>query len=471
MKITHQCLRVKGIDFLRLQNMTIHHRPNHFAFMQLIGEADAAVMEPFMTKSEETLITVCVIDLQGEETVIFRGYILKFHLREKKHYSQVKILLADASYRLDLQKERKSFQNLQKNYGVIVSEACQQNGLGDKVQVIMKVPDKPIGEFILQLDETDWAFARRMASHFGVPVFTDCLAEHPVLFIGLPQKEGKESVLDRAEYSICYRDGKRQFWQENALADKRQSMAEDFVCRFVESDEYLPLGAKVSFEGKSYYIAAVTGKLRDGMLHMRYRLAGRESFMVSLMKNSSCAGLVLIGQVKEVQQDKVKVHFVHVDAEYDEGTTKWFPYSTSYSSSDGSGWYVMPSEGDYVRVFFPTQEEKDAFCVSTVNAAPPANTRNKTLRAPGGKELLLTDDSVHLITKHQDTFIDMSGTGIHVSTSNAIKVRADKKVILRGKEIEFLAEKKIKLMAGGTAAIMTHGEIQLAAKDILVGGI
>ena len=471
MNITHQCLQIKGMDFQRLQKMTIRHRPNHYAFMRLAGEADKSVMEPFLSRSSETLITVSAIEPMGKEQVIFRGYIVRLHLQEKKHYSQVQVLLADTSYHLDLQRERKSFQNLQKTYGTILTEACQQNGLGDKAKIIMNVPDKPIGEFILQLGETDWAFVRRVASRFAVPVFTDCIAESPTLSIGLPPASNKERVLERATYIAHYQDGQRQFCRENSLTGDRQSIAEDFASLLVESDEYMPLGVKVSYQEKNYYIAAVMGNLRDGMLHMRYRLAGKTSFLVPVAKNTSCAGLVLIGQVKNVQQDKVKVHFVHVDAEYDEGTTKWFPYSTAYSSGDSSGWYIMPDEGDYVRVFFPTQEEKDAFCVSTVNAAPPANTRNKTLRAPGGKELLITDDSVHLITKHQNTFIDMSGTGISISTSNAIDVKADKNVVLYAKEIEFLADKRIAFMAGATTVRMTDALIQLASEDIVVGGI
>lgn len=471
MNIIHQGLQVDGVELQRIQDLTIRHRPNQYAFAKLTGEADRAAMESFMDRSAETLITITVGTMSGAGKKIFCGYILRIDLEEKADYCLAKMLLADTSYRLDLQRERKSFQNLARTYGEILTEACQQNGLGDTAQVAMNVPDKPIGEFVLQLDETDWAFARRMASRFAAPVITDCTAEKPYLSVGLLPRADQENALVRAEYSVRYQDGKRQFCEENSLLGGRQSMAEDFASFTVEADVYLPLGAKVSFRGKSYYIAAVWGKLQDGMLHMRYRLAAETAFLAPRQKNPACAGLVLIGRVEEVGQDKVKVYFVDVDDRYDEGTTKWFTYSTTYSSSDGSGWYVMPDEGDYVRVFFPTQEEKDAFCVSTVNAAPPANTRNKTLRAPGGKELLLTDDSVHLITKHQDTFVDMSGTGINIVTSNTVNVRADKNVLLQGKKIEFLAERGISLQANGTIIDMSAKELKLAAEDVVIGGV
>ena len=471
MNIIHQGLQVDGVELQRIQDLTIGHRPNQYAFVKLTGEADQAVMESFLDKSADSLITITAGTSSGDRKKIFCGYILRIDLEEKADYCLVKMLLADTAYRLDLQPERKSFQNLSRTYGEILTEACQQNGLGDMAQVVMNVPDEPVGEFVLQLDETDWAFVRRMASHFAAPVITDCTVEKPYLSVGLPPRADKEVELVRAEYRVCYQDGKRQFCEENSLLGGRQSLAEDFSCFAVETDEYLPLGANVSFQGKSYHIAAVWGKLQDGMLHMRYRLAAETAFLAPMQKNPSCAGMVVVGRVEEVCQDKVKVYFVHVDDRYDEGTTKWFPYSTTYSSSDGSGWYVMPDEGDYVRVFFPTQEEKDAFCASAVNVAPPANTRNKVLRAPGGKELLLTDDSVRLITKHQDTFIDLSGTGINIVTSNNVNVKADKTVSLNGKKINFLAEKGISLQANGTTIDMSTEGLTLAAEDIVIGGV
>ncbi|SFI01914.1 Phage late control gene D protein (GPD) [Selenomonas ruminantium] len=470
MKIIHQCLQVKGIKLKRLQEMSIHHRPNCHAFVKLAAEVDKEEMLRFMPQSAETLVTIAAAGVDGREKTLFCGYILRIHMEETAEYCLAKMLLADTSYLLDLQKERKSFQDLTQTYGAILRAACQQNGMDTKAEIRMNVPDKAIGEFVLQLDETDWQFARRMASRFGVPVFTDCAAEKPGLSIGLPTQAKEEKIPAWVETSRRYQEARWQLWQENSLVAGRQPIAEDFVSLRVETDNYLPLGTAVSWKGKSYRIAAVSGRLLDGMLHMRYRLAREKSLLAARQKNPTCAGMVLTGQVKDVRQDKVKVHFLEVDAAYEEAANKWFPYATTYSSSDGSGWYVMPSEGDYVRVFFPTQEEKDAFCISTINAAPPANTRNKTLRAPGGKELLLTDNSVHLITKHQDTFIDMSGSGIHIVTANKIKVTADKYVILEGNKIEMLAKDKISLKAGDVQLDILPKDIKLLAENVIMGG-
>lgn len=469
MKIIHQCLNVQGIKLQRLQEMTIHHRPNRCALVRLTGEADKQMMESLIAKSAEILVSITVKVMSGKEKTIFRGYILQLHMEEKAEYCQVKVLLADTTYLLDLQKKRKSFQNLEMNYKEIIQETCSQNSFGVKTEVIMNVTDKKISEFILQMDETDWTFVRRMASHFSVPVLTDCVTENPRLMIGFPKQSSREVDLDRAEYKVYYKDMQRQVWQDNNLLDRDQLLADDFLSLIVESDEYLTVGTAVKYQGKSYRVAAVDGRLHDGMMHMRYYLI-KNGILISKQNNPSCAGMILTGQVKEVRQDKVKVHFIKIDAAYDKGTTKWFPYSTTYSSCDGSGWFVMPSEGDYVRIFFPTSLEKEAFCIGTINTAPPVNTRNKTLRAPGGKELLLTDNSVHLITKHQDTFIDMSGSGIRIVTTNPVTVSSDKKVTMKTRKMEIIAKEKIMLNAGNASLQIDKNSININGNDVLVGG-
>ena len=62
----------------------------------------------------------------------------------------------------------------------------------------------------------------------------------------------------------------------------------------------------------------------------------------------------------------VKIN-LEIDGNQDEGTARWFPYSTVYSSPDGTGWYCMPEVGDAIRLYFPDNEEKNAYAISSVN--------------------------------------------------------------------------------------------------------
>ena len=61
------------------------------------------------------------------------------------------------------------------------------------------------------------------------------------------------------------------------------------------------------------------------------------------------AGASLRGKVIGVEGEKVQVH-LDIDEDQDAGGAYWFPFSTLQSSSDGSGWYYMPENGDCVDV-------------------------------------------------------------------------------------------------------------------------
>lgn len=68
----------------------------------------------------------------------------------------------------------------------------------------------------------------------------------------------------------------------------------------------------------------------------------------------------------------------------------------------------MPEIDDYVRILFPTTDLSMAFAMSSINTAPLKEPKNKSLKAPGGREILLTDKGVEIIGEHQKTFIQLN---------------------------------------------------------------
>lgn len=177
-----------------------------------------------------------------------------------------------------------------------------------------------------------------------------------------------------------------------------------------------------------------------------------------------------MGTVQAVKGDKVQVFFHEIDGSYDAGGTQWFPYSTSYSSSDGSGFYCMPEVGDQVRVFMPSNNEKDAFVASSVNLNPQSNTRDKSWKAPGGKEILLTDDGIYIICEEEKIFINLTaGKGIEITSDKNIEITSDANITLKaGKKIEMKAENVISMEVGNSSIQMDSQQIVLGADKVFV---
>lgn len=130
----------------------------------------------------------------------------------------------------------------------------------------------------------------------------------------------------------------------------------------------------------------------------------------------------------------------------------------------------MPEKDDYVRIMFPSKNETDGFAASSINSSPPESTRNKSFKAPGGKEILLTDDGIYIMCQHQSIFIDLTqGDGIKIVSSKDIHVSSDANVTLSAeKKLTMLAKENLTLQVGDSKINMEKDQIVLGAKNVLL---
>ena len=133
---------------------------------------------------------------------------------------------------------------------------------------------------------------------------------------------------------------------------------------------------------------------------------------------------------------------------------RWFPYSTVYSTPDGTGWYSMPEIGDSVRVYMPTENEAEAYVISSTHLEVKEETKNpdigdnrrtnpdyKSIMNKQGKEVLFTPNTL-LITNNK-------GMSIEIIDEEGIKIISDKDIIITSEEDITIASatKSINLIA------------------------
>ena len=451
----------------RLLELEIRHAPNEHGTAWLVMQLQAEVCKKFV---EQTTIKDKIkirVGKGSDKPVLFLGYVLEAAMENRMDRSLLILDLADASYLQDLKKESRSYQNTRKKYQDILSAAYGSEGT-------VKLKDslnKAIEKMVVQMDETNWEFAKRMASRFNVPLLSDLTAEKCSVFLGL--KDGGNEMPLTTSRMESYVDAQSfERVSKNDWRKKQAATREDFSGLRVESYDYAYLGDKIKVNGTSYFIRKVFAKLRGGMLRMTYDLAPKEAgFLAPAIMNSTCAGRILAAQVKEVKKDQVQVHLIDIDKQYDTSGDTWLPYATAYSSKDGSGWYVMPEKGDYVRVLFPTAEESDAYVSSAINTAPVEKVRNKSFKAPGGKELLLTDEGVEIICEHQKIFVKLEkGKGISLVSSKNIEVSADGDISLNAKgKVQILAKSGIDLQAGSSHLKVLSNQVAMGGNAIKLG--
>lgn len=477
MSITYGNITVEGIPFTRILQLHITHQPNEHGCLTIVGELRSQDAPDTLQRLDETTLIKVKAKIEtdtdtktnantsdSQEQPLFTGRLLRLTTDNAAEYTLLTIQGVSTSYSQDIKKQSRSYQNTGKTYEDILNQAYAGNG-----QVHVSVTDKAIGAFILQLDETNWEFTKRMASRFNAPVIASLVAPEPLVYVGLPPT-GQTKTITSASYRHGAQDDAYHSVTQNYLAEGSNAMRQDFAALTAQSFDYVFLGDKINLNNSEYLVKSVQADLVDGVLEMQYQLTTPTGFVAPIQSNLNCSGKILTGQVRAVKQDLVQVHLVDIDPQYDSSGDWWFPYSTVYSSKDGSGWYVMPESGDYIRVMFPSHHEAGGFAASSVNQAPLDNPVNKSFKAPSGKELLMTDEGIFIICNNQKVFIDLTKeNGINIVADQNINIMSSTKIIIQStKDLQLLAEKQVYLGTPSSFITITPEQISMAAKNVII---
>ena len=460
-------IKIDGVEFLQILQIEINHLANEFAHARLTLQVDEEKGKKFLEQANADKIKISA-QINKKDTVLFQGYISNLSLNHTIDEDILTVDLLDAACMLDWKRETCSFQKLTDKYEEVLKTAVKDSG--GKIQ--LKVTDKAIEKMIVRLNETSWQFIKRLASHFNAMVFTDITAEKPLVTIGLP--ESKQTVeIEDAQVIYNFEDAQFQFINANETlkAKGAKVIAEDFASVSVGGlYKYLNIADTVKLNKKEYRVKSVNFKLVDTVLTASYTLVGKTAFFVPIEPQKNIYGRVFRAQVKKVEKDKIQAHLIDVDEKYTEGTT-WFPFATAYSSADGSGWYVMPEVDDYVRILMPSIDTSDAFALSSINTAPLKEPKNKSLKAPGGREILLTDKGVEIIAEHQKTFIQLDkDKGINIVSAKDIVINADGNVSFEAKgKIQMVSQKEITAQSGQSHVKILSNQIDMGGSNIIVG--
>lgn len=462
--ISHLNIKISGFPFQKIVALTLRHSPNEHGVAEIEGEIEASLAQNLVQRVDEKTEVSITTTAEGQPEKLFCGCVKNISMKQENSYSLVSLELYTTSRCMDITKKNKTYQNISKTYGMILSEDISEMG-----DLHMMVSDKAIGNLIMKYNETDWEFSKRMASQLNAPLITDIYSSRPQIYIGIPPAS-RTITVESSSYS--YGSDVGSYTKETG------AIMQDFAGEQVSSDQYAYIGDQIFMNGKMEYIKSVYACLQDGIMHMRYGLmtgtstsaGGSMAGIAVPAVNSQASGKMMKGIVKAVQGDKVQVHLTDIDSSYDSGGNWWFPFSTAYSSSDGSGWYCMPEVGDEVRVFFPSGNEKDAFAASSVCVNPPTNPRHKSWKAPGGKEILLTDEGMYIIGKSGKIYINLTDEkGVEIHSDKNITISSDAKIsISAADELHIVAANEIVIGTEEAYLSLTQNTATLAASEVLI---
>ncbi len=440
--INYEKIRVNGYNLESIKSLKIKTNINEHTTLKLTGilknEEDKDIN---LTTDNKTIEVYYVGD---KNTTLFYGVVTNIEISVELEVYKITVEAKSMSYLMDIKFKSRSFQNTSMTTHNLINSIMKDYSNSN---YILNIPDEEVKELLIQYEETDWQFLKRIASKYNQGLFPVMDAQLIQYFMAVPNQEKKLNSKN-TNYKI-YKDlDMYNYMLQNSLQDADEI---DYITYEIQNYEILKLGDNIEINGQVFYVYEGAYEIENGILENTYKLRIKNGLRQEQIFNTKIIGSSIDGKIIEVQNDLVKIH-LEIDENQDTGTAYWFEFSTMSASSDGSGWYCMPEIGDSVRAYFPTKDEDEAFAVSAVSryekGAGEAEDRmgnpdSKYLRTAHDKQVKLTPNGIYISCDSGQADMSLTSDGtlsitsqnnINVTAEENIKIEAQKSLLVSSKQ-------------------------------------
>lgn len=422
-----------------------------------------------------------VVELSDQDGLIFSGLVQDIRASFEGQVYYLEVWAISHSIKADTNVLSRSFQDAGMDYPQIARQLSGEDGLSVQIEA----EPLSVTNLLLQYEETNWGFLKRIASHNN-SVLLPSVTE-PEFYFGIPKGNQKGSLLS---YRFSVGKNLRRFRRySGAGVDTSASDSIEYIV--TADDSVLAIGDTVDYGGSSLIVREARIHLMDAVLTCRYILGTENGLKVPVMYNEQITGLTLPGQVLEVKDDTVKV-LLCVDESQDTAAAYAFPYITPYSAEKHTGLYLMPEVDDVVNIQFPMEDESQGVALASYRQAGTDRTGDpqvKYLRTPHDKEIRISEKEIlitaktgglHVRLNEEDGIEVFTQHGIVINTLSSIDVNAAGHIAVSAgsnlivntggncsvnaaKGIDARAGKGIELSAAGAAVIKSGKEMTFSA--------
>ena len=333
---------------------------------------------------------------------LFSGYPEKVEIKEERGYRIADIQAVSGTILLDQKKSNRVFQKKAQTYMGIANTITADT---EHSACILPGSDMRTGGTLIQYQETDWNFLKRMASQLGLSLVPDTSYYYPRFYLGLPEGEKRE-LGEIISCDLCF-DGRYYAVSGKCLVDR-----EDFICYDVVTRTSLSLGDRVTYEGRELLVSRKKTELAGGEVIFTYRLAGNSYTWVPWEDNPDYTGMSFVGSIVGTQGEQVEVAF-DIDKSAAGGNSYGFAPAT------GNLMYCMPQKGTKTSLYIGNGDEAQGIatgCIRTNGSIceGTGSPEKKSFRSEHGKGMDLYPQSMGLDGGETGkiTFEDETGTTI-----------------------------------------------------------
>ncbi|WP_349669207.1 hypothetical protein [Lacrimispora sp.] len=353
--------------------------------------------------------------------------------------------------------------------------------------------DEPVGRFLMQYQESDWEFLRRLASLYGHPIIPEVRFPGAKMFIGLPAGR-KAQPLTAEQYRI-----KKSLEKTCRNLDNKTTggLSEGLEIEIKDRYENYFLGDIIEFLKVHLVVTAKKSYLKGGQWVHDYSLRPSVNCKMERMDNLKLAGAAIPGRVLGTSLTST---MLALDTDIGEGTVESWHVQPVYYAGGGKGYSGQPEKGDGQYLFFPTMREEDRYILGGADAGeeriasivdkasseekkeelkrkevsaggdgqatsqPLSKTKSWT--TPGNQKLILNGSGVSLSNKKQ-TRVSVNGSGIHISSSGNLTLETGD-ILGYGKKIEMNAKEYVWINCEESGILLLPDTVHMKAEEIYI---
>lgn len=365
-----------------------------------------------------------------QQRPLFSGIVKSFYLTEEGGLSQATIECSSFTALLDQELHSRSFQDPEMRYRDLLETAGKRFGQKNRLLVTAKEASRNIGAPVIQYQETDWEFLKRIAGRLHTILISE--TTYPMTQLSIGCIRGESYRLEEPEEYEEYLDLDR-FRKFGAGKSKRYYMSYR-----IKTYENYELGDRIQWRGQEFRVFEKNLLLKRGMIEGEYLLGFEPAFCLEVGTNTKIRGVSISGSVIDRKEGMLKVH-LEIDSEQDPKQAYWYPYSPM----TGNIMYSVPEIGTEVLLNIKSEWEEDAVISCCVR-------KKSELFLPTEIKTMWTDGGYYTAAPE---YMGFNCEGLN-ELSGAFALDDELGLLM-------YAKKRVSIRANGTVFIGSNGSVSL----------
>ena len=427
-KITVGQLRVKcRFTFLSILHCGIHAKYGEHTVAEITGTVKRSEALAFFSDVTEDTVEIFSQDESGVEEVLFSGVMESVELGEEGQYASLSVRALSCTWKMDIERKNRSFQDLSMTYRDVAEQVIQEHD----ADMSWQLSDRPLEYPLIQYQETDFCFLKRIFSHLEESITPTDLQKKVCFCAGVRNGNHIGRIeLNKKAHSILQFRGKKQIGYR------------------IEGMDYVRVGDVLSIQGQACYVMEVEAVFRQNDLNCTCIVFPKRCFEVERISADTLRGAVITGKVLETKQEMVRLH-LDIDNDQAVGTAYDFPWKPI----TGNLLYCMPEKGTKAALYFGKEEESSGAVIYNVRengekCSETVNPNDRYFTTDYDKRMYLKPSEAGLLNMtDQNAVVALKdGSSVQVKSSHQISILAEGQIELKGRSIKFTAPREATLV-------------------------